>query len=59
VADFGSDEGTASLGAEDYVDNEIGCGVSQVSFAPSGLDTSFAALPTACAVGCILAPLRG
>jgi len=30
-----------------------------LSFAPSGLDPSLLRLPTACAVGCILSPLRG
>lgn len=29
------------------------------SFAPTGLDESRAGFPTACAVGCVLAPLRG
>src|SRR5579864_4084612 len=29
------------------------------SFAPSGLSRDFRRLPTACAVGCILSPLRG
>jgi putative transposase len=30
-----------------------------VSFAPPGLDVRLCTLPTACAVGCILSPLRG
>jgi hypothetical protein len=60
VADFGSDGGTASLGAEDYVDDEIGRGVRQVFFRPFGAGSFFSVpLPTACAVGCILAPRRG
>ena len=43
VADFGSDEGPASLGAEDYVDDEIGRGVRQVFFRPFGAGPFFSA----------------
>src|ERR1035437_8605708 len=57
--DFGSDYRPATFSAEDQVDNEIAGGVCQVSFAPSELTPSWASCPTACAVGCILAPLRG
>jgi hypothetical protein len=49
----------AAFSAEDQVNDEISSSVSQVSFAPSELDNSCASVPTARAVGCILAPLRG
>jgi hypothetical protein len=39
--------------------DKIASRVRQVSFAPSELADSLACFPTACAVGCILAPLRG
>ncbi|MGB9074727.1 MAG: hypothetical protein WCC22_18970 [Terriglobales bacterium] len=44
VADFGSDEEPASLGAEDYVDDEIGRGVRQVFFRPLGAGPYFGCL---------------
>jgi hypothetical protein len=49
----------AAFRAEDQVNNEIANGMSQSSFAPSELYTFCAFVPTACAVGCILTPLRG
>jgi hypothetical protein len=33
--------------------------MTSVIFRPAGAWLSFAIIPTACAVGCILAPLRG
>jgi hypothetical protein len=59
ITDFGDDERLAIFGAEDQVKDQIAGCVGQVSFAPSELAASFARFPTACAVGCILAPLRG
>src|SRR5208283_1492911 len=56
-ANFRSDERLAILGAEDQVEDEIAGGMGQVSFAPSELAVFFGCLPTACAVGCILALL--
>src|ERR1017187_9638014 len=35
------------------------CRIAELSFAPSGLDPWNRSYPTACAVGCILSPLRG
>ena len=40
-ADLGSYKSLAAFGAEDQVNNKIAGGMSQVSFAPSELDTSF------------------
>jgi len=47
------------LGAEDQVNNDVAGSVCHFSFAPLGLFVLKASLPTACAVGCNLAPLRG
>jgi hypothetical protein len=59
VADFRGNERLTALRAEDQVKDKIAGGVRQVSFAPSELAALIACFPTACAVGCILAPLRG
>jgi hypothetical protein len=45
VADFGSNERAAILGAEDQVKEEIAGGVGHVSFAPSELAEVLAAYP--------------
>jgi hypothetical protein len=50
---IGEEQGIADV-------EEDGCDIGEhQSFAPSGLIVFGAGIPTACAVGCILAPLRG
>jgi len=58
-ADLRCDEGPATFGAEDEVKNKVAGGVRHVSSAPTELGYFGVRFPTACAVGCILAPLRG
>jgi hypothetical protein len=51
------DQGTPSLGAEDQMQQNIAGCMGQASFAPARGFSLRCYPPTACAVGCILAPL--
>jgi hypothetical protein len=51
--------GWAIFGAKNQMKNKIAGSMGQSSFAPSELAGSLICFPTACAVGCILVPLRG
>src|SRR6266568_8011144 len=60
-AEMRFDQGASPVCREDHVKQDVAGCVGHDSFAPPGLgDSSFGSPPpTACAVGCILSPLRG
>jgi len=51
------DQRAPPLGAENQMQQNVAGGMRQASFDPAGASPLFFRFPTACAVGCILAPL--